>query len=194
MLSILIPAIPERLDKLKTLIGVYEEYIKMYGLTGQVEVLAVVDNKQRSIGAKCNSLLAIADGYYVVRSDDDDRLTQAYFKNIAYACAQNVDVITYLQEARINEDRTTVRFGLWYPNQEFQKDGITLRPAWHCCTWKREFIDINGIWFDNLNYAEDEPFARLANERAKTSHHIPEVCHVYTHDSTQTASFDERSN
>lgn len=194
MLSILVPSIPERLDKLKELIAIYEGYILIYGLKGQVEILALVDNKERTIGAKCNDLIAMAKGHYIVRSDDDDRLTQVYFRRIKEACDKGVDVITYLQNARINEDHTTVLFKLKNENQEFQRNGITNRPAWHCCTWRRDFINGHDIQFADISYGEDEPFARLANERAQTSYHINEVCHVYVHDSTKTASFDERSN
>jgi hypothetical protein len=194
MLSILIPSIPERLDKLKELIAIYEGYIVIYGLKGQVEILALVDNKERSIGAKCNDLIAIAQGDYIVRSDDDDRLTQVYFRRIKEACDKGVDVITYIQDARINEDRTTVVFGLKSENQDFQHNGITKRPAWHCCTWRRKFLEDNSVIFDSVNYGEDQQFQEIANEFAKTSYHINEVCHVYVHDSTKTASFDERSN
>lgn len=192
MLSILIPSIPERLDKLRQLISLYNAYLPMYGLEGIVEIIAIVDNKKRSIGAKCNDLISIAKGEYIVRSDDDDQLTQVYFRRIKEACEKGVDVITYIQSARINDDHTTVVFGLNNENQEFQKDGITLRPAWHCCTWRRELL--TGVYFSDINYGEDEPFSRLGNEKAKTSYHINEVCHVYEHDSTKTAAFDERSN
>ena len=189
MLSILIPSIPERLHQLKDIIETYERYIDFCGLNGMVEIIAIVDNKQRSVGTKSNNLLAIAEGDYVVRSDDDDRLTQFYFQSIYEACEKRVDVITYLQDARINDVRTTVHFGLKNENQEFQTNGITLRPAWHCCTWKREFLIENEVHFSNTNYGEDDTFQRLANEKAQTSCHINEVCHVYIHDSTKTAAF-----
>lgn len=194
MLSILIPAIPDRLEKLKDLINLYEFFIKLYKLEGDVEIVSIVDNRKRSIGRKRNDLIEIAQGHYFVISDDDDRLTQLYFELIKKACETGVDVITYLQEARINDDRTLVRFGLKNENQEFKTNSITLRPAWHCCTWKRDFILAHDIQFPEINYGEDEPFARLANERAQTSHHIDAVCHVYVHDSTKTAAFDERSH
>lgn len=192
MLSILIPCIPDRLDNLKNLYSLYEGYIKIYYLTDLIEIVSIVDNKQRTIGAKRNSLLSIANGDYIVISDDDDELTQAYFKNILDACSKGVDVITYLQSAGINGEWTTVHFGLKNENQEFNKDGVTVRKAWHCCTWRRALLE--GVTFADINYGEDGPFSDMANEKAKTSYHINEICHVYEHDSTKTASFDERSN
>lgn len=194
MLSILIPSIPERLETLKDVIRMYEFFVKLYDLQDEVEIISIVDNKKRTIGNKRNDLMYLARGDYFVFTDDDDRLTQVYFEFIKNAIKTGVDVITYKQHARINEDQTTVVFGLHHENQEFQKDGITKRPAWHCCTWKRDFISRCGAYFSDINYGEDEPFARHANERAKTSFHIDEVCHIYVHDSTKTASFDERSN
>lgn len=192
MLSILIPSIPERLDKLKELIKLYESYIALYYLTGLVEIVSIVDNKQRSIGAKRNDLIKIANGDYIVISDDDDLLTQVYFQRITDGCEKRVDVVTYLQSARINEDHTTVHFGLKNENQQFNTNGVTIRKAWHCCTWRRELLE--GVYFSDTNYGEDGPFSDLANEKAQTSYHIPEICHVYIHDSTKTAAFDERSN
>ena len=192
MLSILIPSIPERLPQLASRMETYESFIKLYSLQGLIEVIAIVDNKQRTIGEKRNDLLRLANGDYIVFSDDDDWLTQTYFKLIINGCEKRVDVITYLQSARINEDLTTVQFGLKQENQEFQKNGITIRPAWHCCTWRRE--KVKNILFPAINYGEDDPWAKAANEKAETSYHINEVCHVYTHDSTKTASFDERGN
>lgn len=194
ILSILIPSIPERLNLLDNLIHRYEAYLTLYNLSEEVEIISICDNKKRSIGRKRNDLIALAQGDYIVMSDEDDLLTQIYFKLIKEAIEKRTDVITYLQDARINEYRTTVHFGLKNENQEFQTNGITLRPAWHCCTWRRKFLEDNSVIFTDINYGEDQQFQEIANEFAKTSCHINEICHVYTHDSTKTASFDERSN
>lgn len=187
MLSILIPSIPERLTQLQTLIALYETYIEMYFLGGIVEIVSIVDNKTRSIGEKRKDLIRIARGKYFVISDDDDELMQAYFKNILVAISQDKDVVTYLQSAWINNDYSLVKFTHNGTNDEFQKDSVTNRKAWHCCTWKRDVVI--AIDWDPINWGEDSSWADRANAAAKTSWHINEVMHTYRHDSNKTAAF-----
>lgn len=164
----------------------YQLLMDKYQIIG--EVISLCDNKQRSIGQKRTDLIGLATGKYIVMTDDDkDRLTRRYFENIEKAMDSDSDVITYFQFARINEDYTFVDFGLNYPNEYQKHMGHTKRPAWHCCTWKREVV--KDIKFADINYGEDDLFSRLANERAKTEFKIPHICHVYEHDSHLTAAF-----
>lgn len=188
MISILIPSIPQRLDRLKELIQKYEAYISRYQV--DAEIISLIDTKRMSVGEKRNALVDLAKGQYWVMSDDDDELTESYFGLIYKArySGPDPDVITYLQSARINEDRSTVKFGLKNVNEELVKDGITNRPAWHCCTWRKEAV--KDARFDStLNWGEDDLFQRTANQLAKTEIHIPEICHIYEHDSNLTAAF-----
>lgn len=186
-LSILIPSIPQRLPQLIDTIARYESLIEKYGLQGQVELLSFCDNKQRSIGKKRSDLIAMSQGEYIVISDDDDKLTRKYFELIMGVIDQGPDVITYHQFARINNEYTFVDFKLQNPVGDFVHMGITQRPAWHCCTWKREVV--KDIQFPHINYGEDHHWAMAANERAKKEIHISEICHVYEHDSDKTAAF-----
>lgn len=185
-LSILIPSIPERLDQLKSVISFYESMIEKYNLTGQVELLSLCDNKKRSIGQKRTDLISLAKGEYVVMSDEDDRLTRRYFEKISAAMDTNSDVITYFQFARINDDFTFVDFRLRGENEYQNHIGITKRPAWHCCTWRRDVV--KDIKFGDTNYGEDDSWQREANKLAKTAYHIADICHIYEHDSDKSAA------
>lgn len=191
MISILIPSIPQRIDRLKELIAKYESYISLYNL--DAEIISLIDNKRMTIGAKRNALVDLARGSYWVMSDEDDELTEVYFSQInkineVYYEGSSIDVVTYLQSARINEDQSTVKFGLKNINEELVKDGITNRPAWHCCTWRKEAVK-DARFDSSLNWGEDDLFQRVANQLAKTEIHIPEICHIYAHDSHLTAAF-----
>lgn len=186
-LSILIPSIPERLPQLGELFNAYEWCIQKYGLTQRVEVLAFCDNKQRTIGKKRTDMIALSSGKYIVMSDEDDKLTRRYFELIMSAIDQNPDVITYNQFARINNEYTFVEFRLKNPVEHHVHMGITRRPAWHCCTWRRSLIQ--GIAFTDSNWGEDHEFAMKANELAQSEIHIPDICHVYEHDSHLSAAF-----
>lgn len=186
MLSILIPSIPERIDKLKQVIALYESYIQKYDLN--VQIVSFIDNKKITIGEKRNALVSLAQGMYFVMSDEDDQLTEKYFELIRGYIDQLPDVITYQQSARINDQKTIVEFGLGNTNEDFNPDGITKRKAWHCCTWRKEAV--KDARFDStLNWGEDDLFATTANRLAKTWVHIPEICHIYEHDSHLTTAF-----
>lgn len=186
-LSVLIPSIPERLLDLRSLINTYKGYIERYHRTGEVEIISLCDNKMRTIGRKRTDLINLAMGDYVVMSDEDDFLTEKYFELIFIEIEKGVDVITYNQLARINHEYSIVHFAHNNPVEDFNKSGITRRPAWHCCTWRREIV--KDIKFEEKNWGEDHVFQELANKEAKTSSHLPEICHVYQHDSHLTAAF-----
>lgn len=187
-LSILIPGIPERMDQLKTTIQKYEACIDRYNLGELVQIVSFIDNKKITIGEKRNTLVSLAAGRYWVMSDDDDELTDRYFEVIMREIWHEPDVITYLQSARINHQKTTVEFGLNNINEDFIPDGITKRKAWYCCTWRKDAV-MDARFDSSLNWGEDSFFADSANKLAKTTVHIPEVCHVYQHDSHLTAAF-----
>lgn len=187
ILSVLVPSIPERLIELYNLLKTYQSYIDKYNLTEQVELLSICDNKKRTIGKKRSDLIAMSQGRYIVISDDDDQLCEKYFELIASEIEKGSDVITYDQLARINHEYSIVQFRHNNPVEDFNKSGITKRPAWHCCTWRREVV--MDIKFDDLMWGEDHNFQAMANEAAKTTSHIPEICHIYEHDSHKTASF-----
>lgn len=186
-LSILIPSIPQRLDQLKATLAFYESMITRYNLNGEVELLSICDNKMRSIGRKRSDLIAMSQGDYVVISDDDDRLTRKYFERIKEAMESWSDVIVYYQFARINDLYTFVDFGRNFQVEHEVSMGVTKRPAWHCCTWRRSLV--KDILFGDTNYGEDHEWAMAANALAKSEYRIAEVCHIYEHDSDKTAAF-----
>lgn len=186
MLSILIASIPQRIESLTVSIQRYELWAYKYEL--DIHVISLLDNKIMSIGEKRNLLVEISKLDYWVMTDDDDQLQEKYFELIGSAMKQFPDVITYNQSARINEDKTIIEFGLKNENQGFVKNGITKRPAWYCCTWRKQAVK-DARFDSSLNWGEDDLFSRTANHLAKTSIHIPEICHDYQHDSHLTTAF-----
>jgi hypothetical protein len=96
-------------------------------------------------------------------------------------------VIVYYQFARINDLYTFVDFGRNFPVEYEVHLGITKRPAWHCCTWRRSIV--KDLKFGDMNYGEDHEWAMAANGNAISEYRISEVCHIYEHDSEKTAAF-----
>lgn len=192
ILSILIPSIPSRIFKLDEVIEGLEHQIKNipdeYKEMGPVEIISIMDNKQRSIGQKRFDLFNLAQGKYVCMTDDDDKYTPIFIEKTLQAINHtNADVITFKQLARINNAYSVVDFRLKNINQEFKGAGVTQRPAWHCCVWKKTVID--GIQFGDFNWGEDFIFAQAANEIAANECHIDEVLHIYEHDENKTQAF-----
>jgi hypothetical protein len=185
-LSILIASIPERSERLQQVMALYERYIEKYQLEG-VQVLSIVDNKKVSIGTKRYDLIYIAMGEFIVMVDDDDELTEVYFKEIFNYINGDYDVVTYKQLARLDKNYSFIHFGLRQHNDDLIPSGITIRMAWTCCTWRKSVVA--QIPFDNINWGEDSAWSRKANELAKNEIHINEVCHIYQHDSETTAAF-----
>lgn len=172
-LSILIPSIPERLHLVAPL-------LVGYSLDG-IEVLSLADNKSMSIGDKRNRLLSVAQGKYVMFSDDDDQLFINHIPLLLSACEKDVDVITFLQAATVDGNKTLVDFDLTHTeNEVFVTDGITKRMPFHVCAWKRELV--KGIKFPHKNWGEDWAWCEKAIKKAKTQYKIEEVIHIYTHD------------
>ena len=158
-----------------------------------VEHLVLLDNKRRTVGEKRDALLRAAKGSYVAFVDDDDDVAIDYVEEILNAInysSPKPDVITFLQEATVNNKVGIIEFGLGNPNAPF----IGVKPwdtpfprikrnAWHVCAWRRE-LAIQSV-FPPINYGEDWAFAGPLCEMAKTEVHIPKVLHFYRH-SVQT--------
>jgi glycosyltransferase involved in cell wall biosynthesis len=92
-LSILIPTLYERIDKLCELKASLFGQIMSNKVSDIVEVLELADNRQKTTGAKRNILLNMAKGDYIAFIDDDDAISNDYIKLVLKAIETNPDVI-----------------------------------------------------------------------------------------------------
>lgn len=179
-LSILICGTPARAaSKALPLVG--RLLAQLYPDDKRVEVLYLLDNKKRSVGAKRQALLDIARGYYVAFVDDDDDISPDYCQSILAAivsCPESPDVVTFDQIANINGHIGQISFRLGNENEDFNPDAITRRNAWHVCAWKRELAQQHQ--FPDLMDGEDWAWAEQLCAVAKTSAHVDKVLHFYT--------------
>ncbi len=76
--SILIPTLVERRAQFGELYAKLQGQIEAAGLGGEVEILELCDNREQSIGAKRNALIARAQGDYIAFVDDDDDVSPDY--------------------------------------------------------------------------------------------------------------------
>ena len=191
LLSILIPSIPSRFES--HLLPLWKELQRqcsesMYG--SLVEILTLTDNKNRSIGAKRQALLNMAQGQYVSFLDDDDlpciNYVNEFFNFIT--SFHTYDVVTFKQYVRLNGEQYPLTFKLGHEvNEEPNKEGFT-RPPWHVCFWRRDIVQ--HCTFPNINYGEDWAWAEQANKCAKTSYHIDEFMMTYVYDDNVTEAIN----
>jgi len=189
LFSILILGIPERMDKLKYLIEKLQNQIEKYKVKSEVEILVVIDNKTRSVGNKRQSILNMSEGRFIAYIDDDDDISDDYIREIITAIQTNmdVDVISFNQETRINDDvPTIVYFGLQYENTEYYQGIPVYRKPFHMCVWNSKIA--KKTEFNDISLTEDWCWVEDLCKSAKTEHHIDKILHYYLFNSKQTTS------
>jgi hypothetical protein len=105
-LSILIPSIPSRFEKMQKLYN--RLLIECENLP--IEILCLIDNKKRSIGEKRDALVQLAKGEYLTILDDDDDFFEGYGNEIIAAIRFDVDVVTFNQKCTLDRESFFVYF------------------------------------------------------------------------------------
>lgn len=186
-LSVLIPTITRRRDEAERLFVNLEQRIG----DRPVELLMLRDNRWQNIGEKRNQLLRAATGDYIAFLDDDDELLEGYFESVLAETDKGADVICYDQEAIVDGVTGRVSCALGNPLAPFVAGGVTQRPPWFWCAWKRDlaaayrvpesFVDANGV-----THHEDVLWLRHLWVEAKSEVRINAVLHRYNFSSDKT--------
>lgn len=149
------------------------------------EILVFTDNRHRSVGAKRQALLNMAQGEFIAYLDDDDDVSNYYVTNFLEAhcyIKEETDVITFNQKVILNSEEYTLKFMHGHPNNcELSKDDFNIRPPWHVCFWRRDIV--KHCTFPDTNYGEDWAWAEQANKKARSSYHIDAFMHTYHYNS-----------
>jgi hypothetical protein len=190
LLSVLIPSIPSRLDKMSGLLSKLEAQVSRLEDQKEVEILVFIDNKRRSIGYKRESLVHIARGKFLAFVDDDDDVEDCYVSEAVKAIKENpgVDVITLKEYVIINDSpRYELTFQLGHPNPYQAVEMNFTRPPWHSCFWRREIAQ--KYHFNDSMYGEDWFWASQLNSEAKKSYHIDKFMRTYKFNEKVTEAF-----
>ena len=189
LFSILILGVPDRINDLSNLINKLEKQINDNNLKEQVEILALIDNKNRTVGNKRQSLLDISEGKFVAYIDDDDSVSDNYILEITNAITSNphVDVVSFNQMTHINNDvPTIVYFGLQYQNTEYYPGVPVYRKPFHMCAWNASLA--KRVKFKDISLTEDWVWIEELCKQAKTETHIDQVLHHYIFQKNKTTS------
>lgn len=181
-LSILIPTVRSRIGE--TLPYLLDEIDRQArGLP--VEVLALYDNKTRTVGAKRNSLIAAASGLYLAFVDDDDWIEPDYVESILYFIdrrpAPDVIVFDHVVTVDGGPPRRCV-YGVEMTPDDSGEVWIG-RPA-HTHAWA-EWIPRKHR-FPDLTVGEDRKWSQNACREVKVQARIPRVLYWYRRDTARS--------
>ena len=181
--SILIAAIPERFHHVQPLLYSLLES-QAVARRPEVELLYLLDNRRRAVGAKRNALLSSARGEYIAFVDDDDAVASDYVQKIVSAISHArkadppADVICFPQRATL--DPHGVIHECTYSLAHFRDRKPEARrqlaasdrpnillwsgPPAHTMVWRREVVA--DIRFDERNFGEDTAWVDAACAKA----------------------------
>lgn len=199
--SILIPSITERWPA--PVIRKVSEQAKAYP-PGTIEVIAVTDNRIRTVGAKRNTLLSMARGDYISFIDDDDDIAEAYVGTILPTLG-SADVTVFRQEAILVRERQVhrCRYSLRFRERTLQPaadptTGETLTddhgmlvsayegPPAHTHVWRSTVA--RGVLFPLRNWQEDTAWCDIVSRRCKTEVQIDDTLYYYIMNSEKSAT------
>lgn len=166
LLSILIPTLQERGAQYARLCAQLEGQISNAGLRDHVEIVALCDKRELSIGAKRNALLARARGEFSAFVDDDDRVAENYVTLICDALTAHPDMdclgitgLVYFRGAHPKRFIYSVQYDHYFSGR-----GVYYRPPYILNPIRRALAQ--SIPFANVRFNEDQDWA-LRVARAK---------------------------
>ena len=210
--SILIAAIPERYHTVQPLLLSLLEHQSVARMP-DVELLYLLDNKRRTVGAKRNDLVAAASGEYISFIDDDDEVASNYVNKIYWTIVKArkaeppADVICFGQRATLAPAGITheCKYSLDYWKNRAADKRRQLDPAYdehgqvkpyelnwsgppaHTMVWRREMI--GGFRFPEKQFGEDVDWVDQCCEKAVSEVQIEgPPLYFYKFDESKTAT------
>ena len=195
LLSILIPSVFER--------NCNDLVTRLLDQIGDkpIEVLVFKDNKKRSCGLKCQSLLDISKGRYVSYIDDDDDVSPDYIKEIYSAISLQsgkespADVIVFSSQAQLlgygyGENPFIVKCGIEYDNEQCDvvngvRPNIHRKP-WQWCVWLSSLAKTGK--FSDSSVDPDWYWLQQIIPRVANQHRIDKTLHYYRYNKATSLS------
>ena len=173
-LSILIPSVFERYEALQK---VTRALIQQIGDNKEVELLVLLENKRRPVGAKRNDLLTLSRGDYVVFVDDDDRVTDDYVSQLLLAIdTSKADCIVFDVSVSLDGRRPKIaKYDHTYKHGEDRRHYY--RKPNHLMCYRRSLAVAHK--FQEIGFGEDDEWGARASQEIKTQHRIEKVLYHY---------------
>ena len=185
-LSILIPTVPSRFDNyLPNILKQINDQITALG-RNDVELLVLYDNKKRTIGAKRNQLVSMAQGTHLVFIDDDDAVSDDFVMLVCNALDSHpeIDCIVYDSMCTItNEFGVTKRHCVYGVEHEYytSPDGTrwTGKPA-HTMVYRS--IIAKKHTYEDISEGEDMAWVARAHKDIAVQARIDKIMYYYDAD------------
>lgn len=189
--SILIAGIPERYHTVHALLRSLLEDQTVARIS-DIELLYLMDNRRRPVGAKRNDLMSLARGRYISFIDDDDDVADDYIKRIyktltrAKKSDDPLDVVCFRQLAHLEPHNVIhdCHYSLAYYRERTPENRRMLEPSldtegkplpnvlkWtgppaHTMVWRRELV--KEIPFPEKTFGEDTAWVDACCEKAQS--------------------------
>lgn len=123
------------------------------------EICYLIDNKCRTVGAKRNAIMKIANGDYVAFVDDDDRVALNYVSHILNALASRPDVVVFdvavSGYASLGHADKIAHYDLSFAHENLPTE-FRRRPN-HVMVWRTALA--RSVPFADVSRGEDDPWA-----------------------------------
>lgn len=191
-LSILVPSVAERRNTFlpKCLDMLYSQ-LESLPIEQQktVEILFLIDSKERMLGSKRNNLIDIAQGEYIVFVDDDDRIEPDYISSLLEAIESNSDVITFLASVSLNGEPAKIcHYSNKYAKDYNTTDTYHRLPNHICCVKKEIALKVP---FLNIKNGEDSAYSKQLKPHLRTQHEINRVMYHYDYNEKTTVAQED---
>lgn len=191
-LSILVPSVSERRNTFlpKCLDMLYSQLESLSNEQKKpVEILFLIDSKERMLGSKRNNLIDIAQGEYIVFVDDDDRIEPDYIESLLTGIYSGADVITFQASVSLNGEPAKI---CYYSNKyakDYNTNDTYHRLPNHICCVKKEIA--LKVPFLNIKNGEDSAYSKQLKPHLKTQHEINKVLYHYDYNEKTTVAQED---
>jgi len=185
LFTIGILTVPERKEYLDRLLGLLDRIIPSE-YKQSVEIFVNNDNMVKTVGQKRNEILDTAKGKYIAFIDDDDMVSDNYFKLIIPELEKDVDGVGWNGQYYVN-GIPIMKFNHANKNNgHFKENGVQHRPLNHLNPVRTSIA--KQIKFPEKNFAEDADFCDrlLASGLIKTESNIDKILYHYLWNSKET--------
>lgn len=185
-LSILVLTVPSRIQVFFPKIMLeLQKQTKNYE---DIEIIALYDNKKRSIGKKRDNIMRLAQGEYMVFIDDDDRIASDYIDSIMKALYENpnTDCVVFDSICCVNGGYEKLcKYGIEFEYGDIN-DGREWRgkPA-HTMVYKTSIA--HSHYFEDMGSGEDVNWVMRACQDIKEQTRIDKVLYYYDANYTTTS-------
>lgn len=188
MLSVLIPTIPDRVDRFTLLYNDVMAQVAMiksiHPTLGDVEVLVNSDPRfldgGPSIGEKRHELVQRAQGKYLCFLDDDDTISPNYIESLLRLCSMGQSICTFRVIVKMESFWASLDMRLSYKvNDQLTPEYEVRRPPWHICPVRTKYAQLYA--FNHKNNAEDFEWMEKVLTHCTTEAHTDKVLFQYNH-------------